>query len=115
MKKPIKLSLAEFEKLVESTLNTLPNQFSAYLDNICIVVEEEPPVGMADMLGLYEGIPLIDRSSGDFGIPDRITIFKGPIESACTTQSEIEKEIRNTLLHEIGHYFGLDEEQLQHL
>jgi predicted Zn-dependent protease with MMP-like domain len=115
MKKSIKLSLVEFEKLVESTLNTLPDQFTAYLDNIYIVIEEEPPVGMADTLGLFEGIPLVDRSSGDFGIPDRITIFKGPIENACNSQSEIEREIRNTLLHEIGHYFGLDEERLKHL
>jgi predicted Zn-dependent protease with MMP-like domain len=115
MKKSIKLSLAEFETLVEATLNTLPEQFSAYLDNISIVVEEEPPVGMADTMGLYEGIPLVDRSSGDFGIPDRITIYKGPIESACNTKYEVEGEIRTTVLHEIGHYFGLDEEKLKHL
>lgn len=68
---------------------------------------------MSDTMGLYEGTPLIDRSSGDIALPDQITIFKGPIERTCRTEKEIEAEVRLTVLHEVGHYFGLDESRLK--
>ncbi len=77
-----------------------------------VVVEEETSEDTPDVMGLYEGIPLIQRSCGDIALPDRITLFKGPIERACHTEEELEAEIRCTVLHEVGHFFGLEEEQL---
>ena len=64
-------------------------------------------------LGLYKGIPLTDRTSVDISLPDQITLFKGPIERACRTEEEIENEVYLTVLHEVGHFFGLEEEQLE--
>jgi len=78
-----------------------------------VIIEDEPPEDMPATMGLYEGIPLIDRSFEDISLPDQITIFKGPIERACRTEKEIEDEVRLTVLHEGGHYFGLDGAQLE--
>jgi len=82
---------------------------------VVIVVEDESPKDMTDVMGVYEGVPLIDRSIDDALLPDTITLYKGPIERVCNTPSELENEIRKTILHEIGHFFGLEEEQLEHL
>jgi predicted Zn-dependent protease with MMP-like domain len=70
---------------------------------------------MPDTLGLYEGIPLTERDSYDMVLPDRITLFKGPIERICSTEKEIENEVRLTVRHEVGHFFGMDEDQLEHI
>ncbi len=107
------LSHRRFERVVTRVLSMLPEEFQNRLENVVVVIEEEPPEDMPDTMGLYEGIPLTDRSSGDIALPDRITIFKGPIERACRTEKEIETEVRLTVLHEVGHYFGLDEAQLK--
>ena len=78
-----------------------------------MLIEDEPPEDMPDTLGLYEGVPHIERTLDDTIIPDRITLFKGPIERACRTEDEIESEVRLTVLHEVGHFFGLEEEELE--
>ncbi|MFU8796052.1 MAG: metallopeptidase family protein, partial [Dehalococcoidia bacterium] len=91
----------------------LPPEFEARLDNVAVLIEDEPPEDIPDTLGLYEGIPLTHRSSDDVMLPDQITIFKGPIERVCSIDNEIENEVRLTVLHEVGHYFGLDESQLE--
>ena len=90
----------------------MPEEFQGRLENVVVVIEQEPPEDMPDTMGLYEGIPLIDRSARDIALPDRITLFRGPIERACRTEEELEAEIRCTVLHEVGHFFGLEEEQL---
>ena len=107
------LSRPRFERLVRKVLAMLPEEFQAKLENVVVVIEEEPPEDMPDVMGLYEGISLIDRSSEDIELPDLITIFKGSIERSCHTEQEIESEVRLTILHEVGHYFGLDEAQLK--
>jgi predicted Zn-dependent protease with MMP-like domain len=107
------LSNRRFERLVRKVLAMLPEEFQAKLENVVVVIEEEPPEDMPDVMGLYEGISLIDQSSGDIEPPDLITIFKGPIERSCHTEQEIESEVRLTVLHEVGHHFGLDEAQLK--
>jgi len=109
------LSVRRFEHLVKKALESLPYEFHKYLENVIIVIEEEPPDGEHDLLGLYEGVPLIDRSLDDTNVPDQITLFRGPIVRACNTFDEIEAEVRITVLHEVGHFFGLEEEQLQQL
>jgi len=110
-----KLSRKEFEHLVEKTLTALPEEFQSYLDNVVIIVEDEPPDDMPDVMGLYEGVPLVERSMDDTILPDCITLYKGSIERACSTHAEIKAEVGITVLHEIGHYFGLDEGQLEQL
>jgi len=109
------LSHQMFERLVEKALATLPKEFQSYLENVAVVIEDEPPDDMPDVMGLYEGVPLVERSIDDTILPDCITLYKGAIERACRTHAEIEAEVRITVLHEIGHFFGLEEGQLEHL
>ena len=108
-------SRAEFERLVHKTLANMPEEFQSYLDNVVVVVENEPTGDMPDVMGIYEGVPLVDRSMHDVLLPDSITLYKGPIERVCSTPDELENEIRMTILHEIGHFFGLEEGQVDHL
>ena len=109
----MRLSHRKFECLVEKVLASLPEEFQNRLENVVVLIEDEPPKDMPDTLGLYEGVPLIERTLDDTSLPDRITLFKGPIERACHTMEEIEDEVRTTVLHEVGHFFGLEEEQLE--
>ena len=115
----------EFEGLVARALEELPAPFKAHLDNVVVLVEkwpsadllEEMDVGPEDTLfGFYEGTPLTEYGR-DYGmrLPDRIFIFQGPIEEVCETRQEMEEEVRKTVIHEVGHYFGLGEEELEHL
>ncbi len=105
----------EFKRLIEKALATLPEEFQSYLENVAVVIEDEPPDDMPDVIGLYEGVPLVGRSMDNIILPDCITLYKGPIGRACRTRAEIEAEVRVTVLHEIGHFFGLEEGQLEHL
>ncbi len=107
--------MKNFERLVEKTLATIPEEFRAFMENVVVVIEDEPPDDMPDIMGLYEGVPMVERSTGDMLLPDCITLYKGPITRSCSTQAEIEAEVRITVLHEIGHFFGLEESQLEQL
>ncbi len=109
------LSYKEFESLVAKALTTIPKEFRDYLENVVVMIEDEPPDDMPDVMGLYEGVPLVERSIDDSLLPDCITLYKGPIERTCRTPAEIEAEIRLTVLHEVGHFFGLEESQLEQL
>ena len=120
----IKLSRESFERLVQQALEDLPEEFAARLENVAVVVEEEPdakvlrdmgldPEEEADELfGLYLGTPLIERDSGYADVPDRIAIYMGPILRSCRSAREVVREIRNTVIHEIGHHFGLSDEEM---
>ncbi len=83
------LSRRRFERLVRRALATLPEEFRSRLENVAVVIEDEPPECMPDTMGLYEGVPLIERSFEDVLLPDQITIFKGPIERACHTEGTL--------------------------
>ena len=113
MAKTIRLSRQRFERLVTKALSGLPEEFQSRLENIVVLIEDEPPKDMPDTLGLYEGVPLTERTLDDIGLPDRITLFKSSIERSCNTMDEIKDEVRTTVLHEVGHFFGLEEEQLE--
>jgi predicted Zn-dependent protease with MMP-like domain len=105
----------QFEQLVLEALETLPNELKARIENVAIVVEDEPPVSQSgeSLLGLYEGIALTDRGeSYHLAPPDRITIFRRAVLAAATTRDEVRREIHDTVVHEIGHYFGLAEREL---
>ncbi len=113
----------DFYELVERALEGLPPELSALLDNVAIVVDEWPgystPLVSDDpdktLYGLYEGVPLTRRGAGYYGtLPDKITIFRGPLERDFPRE-ELEEQIRITVVHEIAHHFGLDDERLQEL
>jgi predicted Zn-dependent protease with MMP-like domain len=113
-----------FERLVERSLQRLPKKFLAALDNIGIEIEGEPPqevlddMGIEDdgLYGLYQGTPLTERE-WNYGnvLPDRITIYQGPIERDARNDEEIEEIVLDTVVHEIGHYFGFDDETLYNI
>ena len=113
----------EFERLVLEALEELPNEFRRKLENIEIVVKDRPQTSTlskckispsATLLGLYRGVPLKKRGPW-YGnvLPDKITIYQEAIELLCHNQEELEKRVREVVRHEIGHYFGLQEEELR--
>jgi predicted Zn-dependent protease with MMP-like domain len=96
-------------------LDALPADLAAALENVAVVVEDEHPDD-PDLFGLYDGIPLPERSSTRSGeLPDRITIYRLPLEETFDDPNELEREIRITVLHELAHYFGIDEDRLTEL
>jgi len=121
----MKLTREEFEDLVVSALKKLPRSFRKRMENIDVVVEDRasPEVleemGLRspyDLLGLYQGVPL-SRRGFFYGnvLPDKISLFQFPIQAVCTTREEIESKVREVVIHEVGHYFGLDDERLREL
>ncbi len=114
-----------FESLVTRTLEELPQSLRRQISNVAIVVEEWPDdetlemAGVddpAELLGFYYGIPLTERTH-DYGmvLPDKISLFRLPITKSCSKEDEIPAAIRKTLLHELAHYFGIDDERLEEL
>ena len=103
-----------FDDHVAAALDSLPPDLAAALQNIALVVEDEHPDD-PDLFGLYEGTPLPDRGDMAGSLPDRITIFRLPLEDGFSDPEALEREIRITVLHELGHYFGLDEDDMVRL
>ena len=107
--------MASFEEHVRNALDELPPELARALVNVAVVIEDEHPED-PDLFGLYEGIPLPERGSGGHGeLPDRIAIYRIPLEESFPDPRELEDEIRITVLHELGHYFGLDEDRIAEL
>jgi predicted Zn-dependent protease with MMP-like domain len=104
----------QFEEHVRNALDSLPPRIAAALENVAIVVRDEHPDD-PDLFGLYEGTPLPERGDMAGTLPDRITIYRRPLEEEFSDPVELEREIRVTVLHELGHYFGLDEDRLADL
>ena len=100
----------EFEQIVRQTIDSLPKEFLTQLDNVEIVIEDQPP--NPRLLGLYRGVPKTNRGFGYFALPDKITIYKQPLLRISRNEEEAKKNIRNTVLHEIGHHFGLSDKEL---
>ena len=103
-----------FDDHVAAALDSLPPDLMAALRNIAVVVEDEHPDD-PDLFGHYEGTPLPDRGDMAGSLPDRITIFRLPLKHEFDDPESLEREIRITVLHELGHYFGLDEDRLAEL
>ncbi len=117
----MKMSDDEFERAIEEALAGIPARFGQVLDNVGIAMAQEPNerelntmcAAGGELLGLYEGVPVTRRTTGYSGaMPDVITIFKGPHERVCATRRQMVEQIRKTVLHEIGHYFGFDDDYL---
>jgi predicted Zn-dependent protease with MMP-like domain len=112
----------EFRRLVTEVLETLPAEFASRIENVEVVVEDEPTdeqirgAGLDPeedtLFGLYEGIPLEERGHQYAALPDKISIFYLPIVETCTSTAEIRDEVRTTVLHEVAHFFGIDDEDL---
>ena len=103
-----------FEEQVRAALDSLPPHLAAALQNIAVVVEDEN-ADEPDLFGLYEGVPLPERGDMAGALPDRIAIYRLPLEEEFPDPLELRREIRITVLHELGHYFGLDEDRLAEL
>lgn len=113
---PLELSQDAFEQLVTDELDALPDAIVDGLDNVVFVVEDRPEDGSLDMLGVYEGFDLIERGNYDFGaLPDRIVLFREPLLAICETEQELRDEVHITLVHEIAHYYGIDDDRLHEL
>jgi len=111
-----------FKKLVDEGIKAIPEKFLRKLDNVDIVIEEEPTPyqleklkskGSLFILGLYEGIPQTKRGNYSQVLPDKITIFKKPIEKIASSEKEIKEIIKNTVWHEIAHHFGMSEKMVR--
>ena len=105
-----------FEDLVSAALDDVPPDLAALIDNCVVLVEDEPPADDPDLLGVYDGTPLTERDTGyTMALPDRITIFRNPILAMCDSEEEVVDEVRITVVHEIAHHFGIDDERLHEL
>ena len=103
---------AEFDAMVTRAVQRIPAQFRARIQNVAIVVEQEPPE--RGLLGLYQGRPLTERSVQDsFSMPDQISIYQGPHERMARSRAHLQELVWETVWHEVAHYFGLDEAQVQ--
>ncbi len=103
-----------FDEHVRAALDELPADLAAALENIAVVVEDENPED-PDLLGLYHGVPLPERGDMAGVLPDTISIYRIPLEESFPDPNELRDEIRITVLHELGHYFGLDEDAIAEL
>ncbi|MGH2746831.1 MAG: metallopeptidase family protein [Actinomycetota bacterium] len=111
-----------FEELVADALDSLPEEIAVRMDNVEVVIEDEPPAdvlaGMPrghTLFGLYQGIPLTDRRRYEGVLPDKISIYRGPIERAARTPRRIKEQVRRTVIHEVAHHFGIDDDRLEEL
>jgi len=121
----MKMSVREFEEVVREALRDIPPALAAYMEDVCVDIEAMPreedlaEAGIEDpeeLLGLYHGTPLTERGvEFDQYLPDRVTIYQRNIERMCGAREEMVHEIRKTVFHEVGHHFGLDEDQLAEL
>jgi len=106
----------QFEALVAEAMAEIPERFRRLIDNVTVMVEDESPPGTA-LLGLYHGVPFPHRSPGSYGNypPDVIVIYQRPIERISRTNDDVKDHVRDTVLHEVGHYFGLGEAELREI
>jgi predicted Zn-dependent protease with MMP-like domain len=119
----MQLSPRAFEDLVAEVLDDLPEPFATLMENVDVVVEDEPTAEQLEtvleaetLFGLYEGVPQTERDGGySFVLPDKITIFRGPLQRACADPDELFEEVAVTVVHEIAHHFGISDERLQEL
>ena len=114
--RPVELDAEAFEQLVVDELDELPDDMVDGLENVVFVVEDRPEDGSLDLLGLYEGTALTERDRYGFGeMPDRIVLYREPLLAVAETEAELRDEIHVTLVHEIAHFYGIDDDRLHEL
>jgi predicted Zn-dependent protease with MMP-like domain len=113
----VEMSVEEFEDAVRAALDLVPPQLTEVMDNVFVLVEDSPPDGDGELLGLYQGTPLTERGEwwAAGSLPDRITIFRLPTLAICADAAEVSHEVAVTVVHEIAHHFGIDDARLQAL
>ena len=108
------VSAERFEELVADALDEIPEELGRMMDNVWVTVEDVPET--AGLLGLYDGVPLTERDAyGGMVMPDRITLYRLPICAICRTEDEVVDVVRDTVIHEVAHHFGIDDERLDEL
>ncbi len=122
---PGEFSRRQFDRLVAEAMEEIPEPFRSRLENVALVVDDEPDPELLDslgmsrhdtLLGLYDGIPLTERGDWyNLVPPDRILIFRRPIMSICSSPAEIRAEVRQTILHEVAHFYGIDDDELRRM
>lgn len=113
----MEMDRVDFEALVDRALDEIPEQIAALVHNVVVLVEDEPPDEEPDdLLGLYDGIALTERNDMYGGhLPDRIFVFRNPLLDFCDDPAQLEHEVRVTVVHEIAHHFGIDDDRLHEL
>lgn len=112
---PVRMSDERFDELVSDALDRIPPELTRNLDNVVVLVDEEHPEE-PDLLGLYEGVALTERDSFYAGsLPDTITIYRGALLAMCESEAEVVDEVVITVIHEVAHHFGIDDERLHQL
>ena len=118
------MNRSRFESLVRQALLDIPEEMRAHLDNVDVVLEDHATrdqlvgTGLEEsgqLLGLYEGVPLTDRDDYGFVLPDKITLFQNAIEAMCSSEGEILREVRETVVHEVAHHFGISDGRLEEM
>ncbi len=113
----VAMSPEEFEHAVDDALELVPDELLDLMDNVVILIEDDSPEGEPELLGLYDGVSLTDRGA-DWGfgeLPDRIFIYRNPTLSMCEDADEVRDEVAVTVVHEIAHHFGIDDDRLHAL
>ncbi|GAA1915338.1 metallopeptidase family protein [Nocardioides lentus] len=105
-----------FELLVTAALDEIPVELTSQLDNVVVLVEDEPPADEPGLLGLYDGVALTERDTA-YGavLPDRIFVYRRPLLEMCADEAELVEQVRITVVHEIAHHFGIDDDRLHEL
>lgn len=116
----MKMSLDELETIIEEVLRDLPEEFSSLLENVAVIAEDEPTEedlealdDDGELLGIFRGIAMTERSWLDMAGPNEVVIFRGPLSRVCDSRREMVQEVRDTVIHELGHYFGLDDHGME--
>jgi predicted Zn-dependent protease with MMP-like domain len=112
---PVEMEPAAFDALVDRALDDIPDELAALVRNVVVLVEDRPPPDEPDLLGLYEGVALTERWGVGMELPDRILVFRRPLLDLCDSEAELVEEVRITVVHEIAHHFGIDDERLHRL
>lgn len=113
---PVEISREAFDALVDEALDDIPDELAALVRNVVVLVEEDAPADDPDLLGLYDGVALTERSTQDsFDLPDRILLFRANLLDMCDSIAELREEVGITVVHEIAHHFGIDDERLHAL
>jgi predicted Zn-dependent protease with MMP-like domain len=112
----VELSDDRFAELVEEAFRSVPAELARLLDNVALFIEDDPPPDDPDLLGVYDGVALTERDSMYGGVlPDRIVVFRNPTLDICDTEEDVIREVRITVVHEIAHHFGIDDDRLHEL
>jgi predicted Zn-dependent protease with MMP-like domain len=113
---PVDLGRAEFERLVDDALDSIPDEIARLIRNVAVIVEDDAPPDDPDLLGLYDGVALTDRyGEPTMHLPDQIFVYRNPLLNFCDDVDQLADEIRITVVHEVAHHFGIDDDRLHEL